>query len=155
MDSPTNVRVDMVLLPLPSASYAPQWAEVERVPSRPRADAPRRARPAGSRTPSRRRVRRLSGANADDAAPLEHQRHTGAGGLVGSGAEEHHVGIARDGVVVLVDLLDGHHPGAGDAVGRRLDLDLAPQVDDLDVRAPVEPALELLGLDPARCAASG
>ena len=64
----------------------------------------------------------LERANPGDASALQEQRHTGAGSLVRSSAIEHHVAVARDFLVALVELVRAHVDGARqfDPVGLKL-----------------------------------
>ena len=64
----------------------------------------------------------LERAHADDAPALQEQRHTGAGSLVRSSAIEHHVAVARDFLMALVELVRAHVDGARqfDPVGLKL-----------------------------------
>ena len=61
-------------------------------------------------------------AHAGDASALQEQRHTGAGSLVRSSAIEHHVAVARDFLMALVELVRAHVDGARqfDPVGVKL-----------------------------------
>ena len=64
----------------------------------------------------------LERANARDASPSEEQRHTGAGSFVRSSAIKHHVAVAGDFLVALVELVRAHVDGARqlDPVGVKL-----------------------------------
>ena len=64
----------------------------------------------------------LERANPGDASALQEQRHTGAGGFVRSSAIKHHVAVARDFLVALVELVGAHVDGARqfDPVGVKL-----------------------------------
>ena len=64
----------------------------------------------------------LERANARDASPSEEQRHTGAGSFVRSSAIKHHVAVAGDFLVALVELVRAHVDGARqfDPVGLKL-----------------------------------
>jgi hypothetical protein len=46
----------------------------------------------------------LKGPDSGDPLPAEQQRHTGAGGFVGSGAIEHNVPVPWDGSLELLEL---------------------------------------------------
>ena len=61
-------------------------------------------------------------AHPGDASAFQEQRHTGASGFVRSSAIEHHVAVARDFLVALVELVRTHVDGARqfDSVGLKL-----------------------------------
>ena len=64
----------------------------------------------------------LERAHPGDASAFQEQRHTGASGFVRSSAIEHHVAVARDFLVALVELVGAHVDGARqfDPVGVKL-----------------------------------
>ena len=64
----------------------------------------------------------LERAHARDASAFQEQRHTGAGGFVRSSAIKHHVAVARDFLVAVVELVRAHVDGARqfDSLGLKL-----------------------------------
>jgi len=86
--------------------------------------------------------------DARDALPLEPQRHPGARCLVGSGAVQYDLPVARHLVMSLIDLLRGNPYRAPDRIRRRIDLERRARVDDRQIAvSSIEPALELVGRD--------
>src|SRR5262249_14914097 len=85
--------------------------------------------------------------DACDPAPLEEQRRTSGGHLVGTAAVEDDVAVARDLVVAIGDLLGAHPQGAGDRARVGLEFDGGAQVDDNERGARIEQPLQLVGRD--------
>ena len=63
--------------------------------------------------------------HAGDPPAAKQQRHTGAGGLVGSGTVEHDVAVAGDLLVALLELVGQHMESTGHFHGVRLELQRA------------------------------
>lgn len=87
-------------------------------------------------------------ANARDAFAFQDQRHTGAGSFVGSSTVEDDVAIARNGVVMLLQLFSVQMMRAGD--DRRVGFEVygVPQIHDEHFFAGVELLHQLFGQDP-------
>jgi hypothetical protein len=66
--------------------------------------------------------------NAMNTPSLQHQRHTGAGGFVGSAAIEDDFSVARNFVVSLVEFLEAHDLGPTDLAGIHFDFDRGSQI---------------------------
>ena len=69
-------------------------------------------------------------ANPGDSFGSQQQRHTGAGGFVGSRTVENDIAIPGDLFVALFDLFHGYSKGARDHLRKRLDIHWLAQVHD-------------------------
>jgi len=67
---------------------------------------------------------------------------------MGSGAIEDDFAIAWDLRLSIPEFVDVDHAGAGNPMGRQLELQRVPEVEDRNRRAFVEQLLQLVGLDP-------
>jgi hypothetical protein len=72
-------------------------------------------------------------ADAPDALSPQQQRHTGAGGFVGSGAVEHDVAVARYFFVALLEILRPHAPSAGNPGAIAAELARVAQINNGDL----------------------
>ena len=85
--------------------------------------------------------------DARDAPPFQQQRHPGARGLIGSRADEHQLGIARDLKVTGFEFVGGQAKGARDRVRDLGSVERGPQVDDEGRLARRELGTEVFGRD--------
>src|SRR5712691_261984 len=85
--------------------------------------------------------------DAFDAALSEEQRHTGAGGFVGSSTVEDDVAVAGEQFRMVVEFAGVHVEGAGNGFGRGLEVQGMAKVHDDEVFAGVQLALQFLGRD--------
>jgi hypothetical protein len=79
----------------------------------------------------------LERANALDAVFSEEQRHTGAGGFVGSSTVENHFAIARQAVVLLLKFAGVHAKGPGNGFRVGLEIYRVAQVHNDKILAGV------------------
>jgi hypothetical protein len=68
--------------------------------------------------------------NAFYTHPLQVQRHTGAGGLAGSCADQDHVVLQRDLAATDLDFVDGNAQRTGNRAGQQIEIQALPQIDD-------------------------
>src|SRR4030095_3743285 len=86
--------------------------------------------------------------DADNAAALEQERHTGAGSFVGSRTVEDDLAVPGNVRQAIVEMLGRDPATTGDGIRSRRHIELGAQVDDRDLLAGVELAPEVLRGDP-------
>ena len=84
-------------------------------------------------------------ADAFDAALSEEQRHTGAGGFVGSSTVEDDVAVAGEQLRMIVEFAGVHVEGTGNGFGRGLEVQGMAKVHDDKIFAGVQFALQFFG----------